>query len=124
MATVAPAPPELEYPSSDDEPMAETPINRRVMTDTIDMLDVYYADRADAYVSGNMMMYYVEGKPEKSVSPDVFVTMGIPKRPERDVYLIWREGKAPDAVIEATSKSTARVDQRWKFELYRDVLKV
>ena len=27
-------------------------------------------------------------------------------------------------MIEVTSKSTVRVDQRWKFQLYRDVLKV
>ena len=54
----------------------------------------------------------------------MFVTRGIPKLPERDTYKLWVEGKGPDAVIEVTSKSTARVDQRSKFDLYRDVLKV
>jgi Uma2 family endonuclease len=124
MATVAPPPPEIEYPSSDGEPMAETPIHRDVMFDQIAMLKDHFAAEPNVYVSGNKMMYYVEGKPEKSVSPDVFVTRGIPKLPEREVYKIWQEGKGPDAVIEVTSRSTARVDQRWKFELYRDVLKV
>jgi Uma2 family endonuclease len=124
MATVASAPPEIEYPSSDGEPMAETPIHRDVMFDAIAMLKDHFAAEPNVYVSGSMMMYYVEGKPEKSVSPDVFVTVGIPKLPEREIYQIWREGKGPDAVIEVTSRSTARVDQRWKFELYRDVLKV
>jgi Putative restriction endonuclease len=71
-----------------------------------------------------MMMYYVEGNPKKSVSPDVFVTRGIPKLPERDTYRLWVEGKGPDAVIEVTSKKTARIDQRGKLVLYRDVLKV
>jgi Uma2 family endonuclease len=124
MATVASAPPEIEYPSSDGEPMAETPIHRDVMLDQIVTLKAHFADEPDVYVSGNMMMYYVEGNADKSVSPDVFVTLGIPKLPERDVYKLWVEGKGPDAVIEVTSKSTARVDQRRKFDLYRDVLKV
>jgi hypothetical protein len=35
MATVAPAPPEIEYPSSDGEPMAETPVHRDLMFDLI-----------------------------------------------------------------------------------------
>ena len=52
------------------------------------------------------------------------MTRGIPKRPERDVYKLWVEGKGPGSGDEVTSKSTARVDQRRKFDLYRDVLKV
>ncbi|HKI19302.1 MAG TPA: Uma2 family endonuclease [Isosphaeraceae bacterium] len=124
MATITPTLTEIEYPSSDGEPMAETPVHRDVMIDLIVILKAFYAADPDVYVSGNMMMYYVEGNADKSVSPDVFVTIGIPKLPEREIYQIWREGKAPDLVIEVTSSSTARVDQRRKFALYRDVLKV
>src|SRR5438874_3484377 len=124
MATAASAPPEIEYPSSDGEPMAETPLHRDVMFDLIAMLKAHFAAEPDVYVSGNMMMYYVEGNADKWVSPDVFVTRDIPKLPEREIYQVWREGKGPDVVIEVTSRSTARVDQRRKFDLYRDVLKV
>ena len=124
MATVAPAFPEIDYPPSDGEPMAETPIHRDVMIDLIVMLKAYFENEPAVYVSGNMMMYYVEGNADKWVSPDVFVTRGIPKVPERETYKTWVEGKGPDVVIEVTSKSTARIDQRWKFALYRDVLKV
>ena len=124
MATVAQAPPEIEYPTSDGEPMAETPIHRDVMIDLIVMLSAYFAEEPAVYVSGNMMMYYVEGNADKWVSPDVFMTRGIPKLPERETYKLWVEGKGPDVVIEVSSKSTARIDQRWKFVLYRDVLKV
>jgi len=124
MATVTSPPPAIEYPSSDGEPMAETPLHRDMMLDLIFMLKQHFAARPDVYVSGNMMMYYVEGNADKSVSPDVFVTLGIPKLPEREIYQVWRERKGPDVVIELTSRSTARVDQRTKFDLYRDVLKV
>jgi hypothetical protein len=52
------------------------------------------------------------------------VSFGIPRDPPRDYYLVWKEGKAPDVVIEITSKSTKREDKTTKWELYRDVLKV
>ena len=68
-------------------------------------------------------MFYVEGDRRKHVSPHVFVVRGVEKK-DRDHYLIWKEGKAPDVVIEITSKTTRREDQRKKKELYRAVLKV
>jgi hypothetical protein len=39
----------------------------------------------NVYVSGNLMVYYVEGHPEISVSPDVFVVKGVPSG-QRRVY--------------------------------------
>ena len=106
MATGTHATPEIEYPSADGEPMAETPVHRDVMIDLIVMLTIYFADEPEVYVSGNMMVYYVVGNADKWVSPDVFVTHGIHKMPERETYKLWVEGKGPDAVIEVTSKST------------------
>src|SRR5262245_45546994 len=71
----------VEYPESDGKPMAETPVHRNNMANQIDTLSHRYAAEANVYVSGNMMMYYVEGNPRKHVSPDVFVVFGIPKLP-------------------------------------------
>jgi len=48
----------------------------------------------------------------------------VPKLPPRDCYLVWKEGKAPDLVIEITSKTTRREDRTKKRAIYRDVLKV
>ena len=115
---------EVEYPTGDGKPMAETEFHLKVMMETIQALYDYYAARLDVYVGGNFLLYYVEGDPRKHISPDVLVTLGIRKEPPRAYYLVWDEGKAPDFVIEITSKSTRRTDQKKKFELYRDVLKV
>jgi Uma2 family endonuclease len=124
MVTAASAANLVKYPCTDGEPMAETPVHRDATLDLIAMLKARYLAEPGVYVSGNMMMYYVEGDPEKWIAPDVFVTFGIPKLPEREIYQTWREGKGPDVVIEVTSRSTARTDQRWKFALYRDKIKV
>jgi hypothetical protein len=52
------------------------------------------------------------------------VVRGVPKLPRRDYYLLWEEGKSPDVVIEITSKTTRREDQKKKREIYREILKV
>ena len=114
---------EVEYPSSDGKPMAETEIHLRNMMEVIGALTLHFLAVTDVYVCGNMLMYYVPGNKRKHVSPDVFVVRGIDKH-IRDNYLVWEEGKAPDLVIELTSASTRHEDLETKFKLYRDVLKV
>jgi Uma2 family endonuclease len=99
--------------------MAETPLHRDVIFLLIDILRRWFAAAPNVYVSGNMMLYYEQGNPRRWVSPDVQVTLGIPREPERRVYKTWVEGKGPDLVIEVTSRSTQHEDEEWKFELYR-----
>jgi len=101
--------PEPYYPESDGKPFAETEFHFDVMAYLIHALQVRYADEPDVYVSGNLLFYYVEGDPKASISPDVFLVRGIPKGPRMN-YLLWKEGKAPDLVIEVTSDSTCQED--------------
>ena len=114
----------VEYPTSDGKPMAETDLHRQVMVDVIETLQDHFAADPQVYVTGNLLLYYEEGNPRKHVSPDVFVVHGVPKLPPRDYYLLWKERKPPEVVIEITSKTTRREDQTKKLTLYRDVLKV
>jgi Uma2 family endonuclease len=113
----------IEYPTSDGKPIAETEIHRDDMMDVIQTLQDCFALEPMVCVSGNMLMFYEEGNRRKHISSDVFFVRGVPKK-QRDNYLIWEEGKAPDLVIELTSKSTRREDQQKKWELYRDVMKI
>jgi Uma2 family endonuclease len=115
---------EIKYPTRDGRPMGETELHRKKMVDLIDALEDHFALDPNVYVSGNLLVFYERGNRRKHVSPDVFVVRGVPKLPIRDNYLIWREGKAPEVVIEITSKSTRREDERKKSTLYRDVIKV
>ena len=79
--------------------------------------DTHFAKRPEVYVSGDILMYYVEGDPRKSVAPDVLVTFGMGKK-NRRTYLVWEEGKVPDFVMEFSSKGTYRNDLGSKMELY------
>jgi Uma2 family endonuclease len=103
--------------------MAETDLHRDDMVDLIERLKNHFVRDRMIYVSGNLLVFYEEGNRRKHVSPDVFVVRGVANK-RRDNYLIWQEGKGPDAIIEVTSKSTRREDKKKKWELYRDVLKV
>ena len=111
------------YPESDGEPMAETDIHRKLMTDFIEMLENHFRSRPDVYVSGNLLLYYEEGNPKASVAPDVFVVFGI-ERKQRRTYRLWEEGKGPDFVLELVSKNTYRNDLGDKKDLYASVLSV
>ena len=110
-----------DYPESDGKPMAETPIHWRATVDATDPLHEFYRNRPDVYVGSDMLMYYREGDPRRNVSPDVFVSFGVPKLPERRVWLVWLEGKGPDFVLEVTSKSTRREDEGRKKKLYAEL---
>ncbi|HZT81941.1 MAG TPA: Uma2 family endonuclease [Gemmataceae bacterium] len=122
-ARKAPAPEDLDYPTTDGRPMAETDWHRDLMVALIQALQLFYAAARRVYVSGNLLIFYEPGNRRRHVSPDVFVVKGVAKR-QRPNYLVWREGKGPDLVIELTSQSTRDEDVKDKFELYRDVLRV
>jgi Uma2 family endonuclease len=106
------------YPESDGKPMAETDLHRDEMVRLIELLKGAFLEDANVYVSGNLLLYYEEGNPRASVSPDVLVVRGVPKLPRRDTYLLWREGKPPCFVIEVTSRSTRAEDLIKKRDLY------
>ena len=107
----------LEYPSGDGKPMAENDAQLTAILYGVGALRVYYRDRKDVYVSGDLLMYYEEGDPTVSVAPDVFVVFGVEDRVRRH-YLAWEEGKGPDFVLEVASRSTWREDLGPKRKVY------
>ncbi len=114
---------EIEYPTADGKPMAETQLHVRLLAALIQTLEAFFRADPRVYVWGNMMMYYERGNPRRHVAPDIFFVRGVPKH-MRENYLVWRERRAPQVVIELTSRSTRREDTDTKFALYRDVLRV
>ena len=60
---------------------------------------------------------WTEGDRNASVAPDVFVVIGVPSH-ARPIYKVWEEGKAPDFVLEITSRHTRDKDEGPKRDLY------
>ena len=105
------------YPETDGKPMAASDYHRRLLIWTLQALEAHFAQNPEVYISGDIMMYYREGDPRKSISPDVLVCFGINPKLRR-TYRIWEEGKAPDFVMEFSSKSTYDKDLGEKMDVY------
>ena len=114
-SVLAPAP--VDYPSSDGRPVAESDHQFIPLTYAASRLRQHFRQRDDVYVAGNLLIYYEEGTRAR-VAPDVFVVRGAPRH-KRSSYLLWEEPKAPDFVLEITSRGTRGEDQGRKRELYR-----
>jgi Uma2 family endonuclease len=114
---------DLDYPTSDGKPMAETDDHYHCMVDVREALEAHFADDPMVYVSGNLFVFYEPGDRRRHLAPDVFVVKGVEKR-RRPNYFIWRERKGPDLVIELTSRTTREEDVEGKFELYQSRLRV
>ena len=109
--------PSIHYPESDGEPLAESDYQFYPLTDTVRALGLHFADRPDVYVAGNMLVYYRVNDVSARLAPDVFVVFGVDDHLRRS-YFVWREGKAPDFVMEIASDSTVNNDTGEKRNRY------
>lgn len=110
---------DVEYPESDGKPMGETDLHRGWMFRIIDLLQHRYRGQ-QVYVTGDLLVYYEQGRTDRFVVPDAFVVM--PCAPgNRRTYKIWEEGQPPQVIIEVTSRSTKREDTKSKPKLYEQL---
>ncbi|NBD16306.1 MAG: hypothetical protein GVY04_09205 [Cyanobacteria bacterium] len=49
---------EIEYPKRDNRPLAESDLARKYLIYGVEALSIYFQDRQDVYVSGNLLIYY------------------------------------------------------------------
>ena len=106
----------IYYPESDGQPMGETDKHILLLMNLRFILDMFFWATPQVYVGSNLMCYYVEGHPKKSISPDVFVVRGAEKG-ERRVYKFWEE-PAPQVVFELSSRKTRKADLTEKKDIY------
>lgn len=111
----------IEYPSSDGEPMAENKWQYVAMTDTTSALENRFIHRHDVFVGSDMLIYYRMNDNATRVAPDVFVVFGASGKHFRDSWIVWREGRAPDFVMEVASPSTWQRDAAEKRDIYAEI---
>ncbi|MCU0240395.1 MAG: Uma2 family endonuclease [Pyrinomonadaceae bacterium] len=110
---------DIFYPETDFQAMAETDKHRDLIIELIETLKIYFANRENVYITGNIMFYYEEGVTEEVVSPDVMIVFGV-NNERRRVYKLWEE-KVPSVIIEIASHSTFKKDRTDKKELYESL---
>jgi Uma2 family endonuclease len=111
----------IEIPDEDFEPMPEGDKQRRNLSYTTEALRLWFEKQPNVYVSGNLFIRYLQKKAEKRIAPDTFVVFGMSNE-DRVSYKIYEEGgKAPDFVLEITSKGTVTKDREQNPLIYRDL---
>ncbi len=111
--------PEIFYPSSDGEPLAESYDHLYVIMTTLAMLLAHLKGQ-QATVLADQFLYYAQGFPRLRVAPDVMVIFGV-EPGGRDNYKIWEEGQVPAVIFEMTSPGTRSKDDVEKKYLYESL---
>ena len=78
----------------------------------------HFANRDEALVAMELIVYYEFGNDRAWLQPDVLVAFGVGRGGNRRTFKVWEEGKAPDFVLEVASPSTAERDAQHKAREY------
>ncbi len=108
-----------------DEPPLESDLHLKQMILLIQCLELFWQNRNDFYVAGNLTIYYSNRqlKSEKFRGPDFFAVLGTERKPRKS-WVIWEEdGKYPNIIVEILSDSTAATDRDLKKQIYQDTFR-
>ena len=111
---------EIFYPETDGLPLPDSLEQEPFFIEILATLKAFL-ESLDVLVSGNTIIYYVEGDPSFSVAPDCYVVLGIGRAALLEMhrtFRVWEAGKFPDFVLEIGSPSTADNDLGPKRDLY------
>ncbi len=111
---------EIIYPDTDGLPLPDNLLQEPFFIEVLSTLKAFFEDLT-VLVSGNTIIYYVEGDPTLSVAPDCYIVFGVGRASllERHLtYRVWDAGKFPDFILEIGSPSTADNDLGPKRDLY------
>ena len=118
----------IVYPETDGMPLPDGEYQAPLYRKVVGSLEVHFKDVPGAHVNGNTFIYYVEGNPRRSVSPDCYVVFNLSEAAKHSLsieanntYLLWEVGKPPEFVLEIASESTAKVDLGRKRDLYAEI---
>ena len=111
------------YPESDGQPMPDGEYQSPIHADALTTLRTHFRHSPDVRVNGNTFLYYIEGNPNRSVSPDCYVATGLSPEQQENInrnntYRLWEVGKPPEFVMEIASYSTKTADLIDKRALY------
>ncbi len=114
------------YPESDGMPLPDGETQAPIYTRIVETLRTFFRNVPSSRVNGNTFIYYVEGDPSRSVSPDCYVALDLTDEAfdsieRNNTYLTWEVGKAPDFILEIGSESTGAVDLGPKRDIYAEI---
>ena len=114
-----PAKPDIIYPDSDGEPMADNTRQFNLIVAIKLGLELLFTNDNTIFVAGNLLWYPIEGDNKTRIAPDVMVIFGRPKG-DRGSYQQWREDNiAPQVVFEILSPGNRIKEMINKYRFYQ-----
>ncbi|QNP31068.1 Uma2 family endonuclease [Cylindrospermopsis curvispora] len=99
--------PEIVYPESDGEPMADNTRQFTWIVKIKENLEILFKSNPDVFVAGDLFWYPVKGSNKIKLAPDTMVVFGRPKG-HRGSYRQWEENNiSPQVVFEILSPSNS-----------------
>ena len=112
---------EIDYPSSDGQPMAETTLHVKAIILLLQALQDFFRNASDVFLAADLFWYWEEGNPNARKAPDVMVVKGVANQ-ERRSFCSWQENNAiPCVLFEIASQGTWREDLYEKRRLYAEL---
>ncbi|QNP31102.1 Uma2 family endonuclease [Cylindrospermopsis curvispora] len=90
--------PEIVYPESDGEPMADNTKQFTWIVKIKENLEILFKSNPHVFVAGDLFWYPVEGSNKIKLAPDTMVVFGRPKA-HRGSYRQWEEDNIPPQVV-------------------------
>ena len=120
MSTMIPRPhrPDILYPDSDGQPMADNTLQFEYIVTIKGGLEAQFIEDPNVFIAGDLLWYPVEGQPTIRVAPDILAAFGRPKG-YRGSYKQWEEGGIPPQVVmEIRSPGNRFSEMLRKFHFY------
>jgi Uma2 family endonuclease len=114
----SPTQPELIYPESDGQPMADNTKQFRWIVTIKEGLEWLFQDDPSVFVAGDLLWYPTQGDNVTCAAPDAMVAFGRPKG-DRGSYQQWKEANvAPQVVFEVRSPGNSQTEMDKKLVFY------
>jgi Uma2 family endonuclease len=118
VSQLPPTQPNIIYPDSDGQPMADNTKQFRWIVVIKENLEWLFADDPQVFVAGDLLWYPVEGNNKLRTAPDAMVVFGRPKG-DRGSYQQWKEDHiAPQVVFEVLSPGNTKNEMDRKLLFY------
>jgi Uma2 family endonuclease len=111
--------PEIIYPDSDGNPMADNTEHYEWIVKIKENLEILFAAENNVFIAGDLLWYPVEGSVKTRQAPDVMVIFGRPKG-KRGSYKQWEENNIiPQVVFEILSPGNRTKEMAKKMLFYQ-----
>ncbi|NEQ38517.1 MAG: Uma2 family endonuclease [Okeania sp. SIO3I5] len=112
--------PEIIYPDSDGQPMADNTKQFRWIVIIKENLEILFAKVPDVFVAGDLLWYPIKDNNKTRIAPDAMVVFGRPKGDRGSYIQCKEENIAPQVVFEVLSPGNTPKEMRKKLQSYDD----